>query len=131
MRLPQMKCDVYWPLTVGTQTVYGNVTVVTLSCDVYADYTNRTFRVSCQVINNVTTAAIPVIYHKHNTNVLALYYITTVVYLSCHNRHFIKLLIIYCFPEMMADVHNITGNNVGSHLALGAILVLLHNAVSW
>ena len=73
MLLPQVKCDVYWPLTVGTQKVYGNVTVTTLSCDVFADYTNRTFRITCQVINNVTTAAIRVIYHKHNTTVLALY----------------------------------------------------------
>ena len=73
MLLPQVKCDVYWPLTVGTQTVYGNVTVTTLSCDVYADYTNRTFRITYQVINNVTKAAILAIYHKTNTYVLALY----------------------------------------------------------
>ncbi|KAI0218038.1 hypothetical protein LSAT2_030224 [Lamellibrachia satsuma] len=42
------KCDIYWPLTVGTQKVYGRVTVVTLSCDVYADYTIRTFQLTCE-----------------------------------------------------------------------------------
>ena len=58
MRLPQVKCDIYWPLIIGTQKVYDNVTVTTLSCDTYADYIIRTFRITCQVIN--MEAAIPI-----------------------------------------------------------------------
>ncbi|KAK2192153.1 hypothetical protein NP493_37g04020 [Ridgeia piscesae] len=43
-----VKCDIYWPLIIGTQKVYDNVTVTTLSCDTYADYIIRTFRITCQ-----------------------------------------------------------------------------------
>ncbi|KAI0221677.1 Receptor-type tyrosine-protein phosphatase kappa [Lamellibrachia satsuma] len=42
------KCDLYWPLTTGVQAQYGKFTVITLSCDVYSDYTLRTFLLTCQ-----------------------------------------------------------------------------------
>ncbi|KAK2156855.1 hypothetical protein NP493_1931g00000 [Ridgeia piscesae] len=42
------KCAIYWPQTTRVQTSYGKLTVATLTCDVYADYTVRTFLLSYQ-----------------------------------------------------------------------------------
>ncbi|KAI0209896.1 Receptor-type tyrosine-protein phosphatase T [Lamellibrachia satsuma] len=41
-------CELYWPSKTGGRKEYGKFRVTTLSCDIYSDYTIRTFLVTCQ-----------------------------------------------------------------------------------
>ncbi|XP_011502274.1 PREDICTED: receptor-type tyrosine-protein phosphatase T-like [Ceratosolen solmsi marchali] len=44
----KIKCEQYWPTTVGKQVLYGKILIHFSSEEVHSDYTYRTFQISCE-----------------------------------------------------------------------------------